>query len=139
MSEGLSTNIPTKLMHPSDRHFTPAKRVTVFSVRSESEMNAILESHLRSKDEILTHSQGNLETIGVLFARYRSVLSLIAYRVLGNDEDAEQAVQNCLRIASDHAPRFDHEGAFRSWLARILIDEAVTILHKQRISTPRHW
>jgi RNA polymerase sigma-70 factor (ECF subfamily) len=102
-------------------------------------MNAILESHLRSKDETLSHSQGNLEALDVLFARYRSVLSLIAYRVLGNHEDAEEAVQNCLRIASDRAPRFDHEGAFRSWLARILIDEAVTILHKQRSSTPRRW
>ena len=102
-------------------------------------MNAIWESHLRSKDETLSHSQGNLEGLDVLFARYRSVLSLIAYRVLGNREDAEEAVQNCLRLASDRAPRFDHEGAFRSWLARILIDEAVTILHKQRSSTVGHW
>ena len=102
-------------------------------------MNGILESHSRRKDETLSHSQGNLEALDVLFTRYRSLLSLIAYRVLGNQEDAEEAVQNCLRVASDRAPRFDVEGAFRSWLARILIDEAVTILHKQRSSTPRHW
>ena len=102
-------------------------------------MNAVLESHLRSEDETFSHSQGNLEALDVLFARYRSVLSLIAYRVLGNHEDAEVAVQNCLQLASDRAPRLDHEGAFRSWLARILIDEAVTILHKQRSSTVGHW
>ena len=102
-------------------------------------MNAILESHLRSEDETLSHSQGNLEALDVLFAWHRSLLSLIAYRVLGNHEDAEEAVQNCLRLASDRAPRFEHEGAFRSWLARILIDEAVTILHKKRSSTGGHW
>ena len=102
-------------------------------------MNAILEFHLRSEGETSSHSPGNLEALDVLFARYRSVLSLIAYRVLGNHKDAEEAVQNCLREASDRAPRFEHEGAFRSWLARILIDEAVTILHSQRSATGRHW
>jgi hypothetical protein len=81
------------------------------------------------------NSRGSLETLDVLFSRYRRVLSLIAYRILGNHEETENAVQNCIRAASDSAPRFDHEGAFRSWLARVLIDEAVTILTKQRSST----
>jgi Sigma-70 region 2 len=81
------------------------------------------------------NSRGSLKTLDVLFSKYRCVLSLIAYRVLGNHEEAENAVENCIRVASDHAPRFDHEGAFRSWLVRVLIDEAVAILYKQRSST----
>jgi hypothetical protein len=81
------------------------------------------------------NSRGSLEALDVLFSRYRGLLSLIAYRVLGNHEEAEDAVQNCLRAASIRAPRFEHEGAFRSWLARVLIDEAVTILNKQRRAT----
>ena len=79
-------------------------------------------------------SRGSLDTLDVLFSRYRGVLFLIALRVLGDRERAEQAVWNCVRVASDRAPRFDHEGAFRCWLARILIDEAVTILYKQKSS-----
>jgi RNA polymerase sigma-70 factor (ECF subfamily) len=93
--------------------------------------NAILE--LRSMN-----SRRSLETLDVLLSRYRRVLALIAYRVLGNHEEAEDAVQNCIRVASYRAPRFDHEGAFRSWLARVLIDEAVTILNKQRSSKGEH-
>ena len=81
------------------------------------------------------NSRGSLEPLDVLFLRYRRVLSLIAYRVLGNHEEAEDAVENCIRVASDRAPQFEHEGVFRNWLARVLIDEAVTILHKQRSST----
>jgi Sigma-70 region 2 len=81
------------------------------------------------------NSRGSLEALDVLFLRYRRVLSLIAYRILGNHEEAEDAVQNCIRVASDRALQFEHEGVFRSWLARVLIDEAVTILHKQRSST----
>jgi hypothetical protein len=79
--------------------------------------------------------RGSLEALDVLFLRYRRVLSLIAYRVLGNHEEAEDAVENCIRVASDRTPQFEHEGVFRSWLARVLINEAVTILHKQRRST----
>jgi hypothetical protein len=80
------------------------------------------------------NSQESLEARDVLFSRYRSLLSLIAYRVLGNCEEADDAVRNCLRAAAGSALRFEHEGAFRCWLARVLIDEAVTILNKQRSS-----
>ena len=83
-------------------------------------------------------SRASLDTLDVLFSRYRGVLFLIALRVLGDRERAEQAVWNCIRVASDRAPRFDHEGAFRCWLARILIDEAVTILYKQEYSASEH-
>src|SRR4030081_1376240 len=102
-------------------------------------MNSMLESRSGSEVETFSHSRGNLEPLDVLFSRYRPVLYLIAYRVLVNHTEAEGAVRNCLSAAVDCAPRFDHEGAFRSWLARILIDEAVTILHKQRGSTVGHW
>jgi DNA-directed RNA polymerase specialized sigma24 family protein len=61
-----------------------------------------------------------------------NVLSLVAYRVLGNHAEAEDAAQNCLRTVSDNVPKFEHEGAFRCWLVRVLIDEAVTILAKRR-------
>lgn len=77
-------------------------------------------------------SRARLNALDVLFSRYRGVLFLIALRVLGDRERAEQAVWNCIRVASDRAPQFDREGAFRCWLARILIDEAVTILYKQK-------
>lgn len=83
-------------------------------------------------------SQGSLKTLDVLLSRYRGILFLIAYRVLCDDEEAEVAVQNCIRVASATAPQFDHEGAFRCWLARVLIDEAVIILGGQRRSTKKN-
>jgi RNA polymerase sigma-70 factor, ECF subfamily len=97
-------------------------------------MNAMLESRSTSEDDTISSSQGTLEVLDVLFLRYRPLLSLIAYRVLGNREEAEDAVRNCLRVAAHSAPRFEQEGAFRCWLAKVLIDEAVTILNKQRSS-----
>jgi DNA-directed RNA polymerase specialized sigma24 family protein len=62
------------------------------------------------------------------FKRGHRLLRSIAYRVLGDEKRAAIAIQNCWRTASRNPPRFESEDAFRSWLIRILIDEAVAIL-----------
>ena len=36
------------------------------------------------------------------------------------------------RPASRNPPRFEYEGAFRSWQVRVLIDEALVILRERR-------
>lgn len=73
----------------------------------------------------------NPEALDDRLSRYRRVLSFVAYRVLPNHEEADEAVRNCLLSASYNGPRFECEGAFRSWLVRILIDEALLILQKK--------
>jgi RNA polymerase sigma-70 factor (ECF subfamily) len=95
---------------------------------SSAGRNATPQLHSRKQDETLSNSQGSLEALDVLSSRYRHDLTLVAYRVLGNHAEAEDAVQNCLLTVSDNIPKFEHEGAFRCWLVRVLIDEAVTIL-----------
>jgi DNA-directed RNA polymerase specialized sigma24 family protein len=99
-------------------------------------MNAILESRSANEDETQSNPQKNLEGLDILFSRYRRALSVVAHRVLGSHEGAEDAVQNCLRTAADNVPRFEHEGAFRCWLVRVLIDEAVILLNKQSVAHP---
>lgn len=59
------------------------------------------------------------------FSRCCGLLYFVACRVLGTTEGAEEVVQACWLKASCNPPRFEHEGAFRSWLIRILIDEAL--------------
>jgi hypothetical protein len=104
------------------------------AVRSESaEVNSMPELRSEDEDKILSNLQGNLEALDVLFSRYRRTLLLVAYRVLGdhNQAEAEDAVQRCLQSASDNVPQFGNEGAFRSWLVRVLIDEALLILQER--------
>jgi DNA-directed RNA polymerase specialized sigma24 family protein len=61
-------------------------------------------------------------------SQYRRLLHFVAYRVLGNPDSADIAVENCLYSASRRATAFDCDGAFRSWLVRVAIDEALAIL-----------
>jgi hypothetical protein len=90
--------------------------------------DATPQLHSRQEGETLSNSQASLEPMDVLFSRYRRVLSLVAYSVLADHAEAEDAVQNCLLTVSGNVPKFEHEGAFRCWLIRVLLDEAVTIL-----------
>src|SRR5215472_11590870 len=70
------------------------------------------------------------------FSRSYRLLHLIACRVLGDEERAPLAIKNCWRSASRNPPWFEYEGAFRSWLVRVLIDEALAIL--QKLPQPPH-
>jgi hypothetical protein len=94
-------------------------------------VSSLSYSRTHNGDETLNNPQENPGGLDGRLSRYRRVLSFVAYRVLSNHEEAEDAVRNCL-LSAYNAPPFECEGAFRSWLVRILIDEALLILYKKR-------
>ena len=69
------------------------------------------------------------------FARCRRLLHFLAARILGSEDEAEDAVRNCRAAALRNRPSIESEGAFRSWLARILIDEACALLRRKQFSS----
>jgi hypothetical protein len=66
------------------------------------------------------------------FLRAYRLLDFIARRVLCDERSAKIAMDNCWQTASRNPPCFEYEGAFRSWLLRVLIDEALAILHENQ-------
>jgi DNA-directed RNA polymerase specialized sigma24 family protein len=72
------------------------------------------------------------------FSRCFRLLYFVACRVLGGDERAHDAIAACWPTASRNPPRFEYEGAFRGWLVRVLIDEALAILRNETKSTARN-
>ena len=75
------------------------------------------------------------------FCRAEGMLYFLAEQILGPDclpddglnESVVAAVDNCWRVASADPPDFDSDGAFHSWLLRILIDEALLILQARKL------
>jgi RNA polymerase sigma-70 factor, ECF subfamily len=94
-------------------------------------------SDLRSDDSVLLSRalRGDEEALNELFSRYYRFLYFLACRVLGGREEAEDAVQNCLLRAVCNLQQFNNDGAFRSWLSRILVNEAISLLRKKRGKT----
>ncbi len=70
------------------------------------------------------------------FWRSYRLLHFLARRVLCGHDGAEEAVRNCYFAASHHPPRFESEGAFRCWLLRVLIDEALLVLRQPKDVSP---
>ena len=81
-------------------------------------------------DLLLENRLDNDQDVAVFRARFwrcRRLLHFIACRVLGSPERADEAVAKCWLKASRNPPRFEYESEFRSWLLRVLINEALAI------------
>ena len=91
-----------------------------------------VEAHLDDSKLISDGLQGDRNAFEILFSRYRPILYRLAQRILRNHEESEDAVQNCSLVAFRKMESFKYEGAFRGWLARILVNEAITILRKRK-------
>jgi RNA polymerase sigma-70 factor (ECF subfamily) len=69
--------------------------------------------------------KGNSHALDILFARNHRTLYQTAFRVLGNPEDAEEALQEGLLSAYRNLPRFERRSQFSTWLTRIVINAAL--------------
>ncbi|PYV06649.1 MAG: RNA polymerase subunit sigma-24 [Acidobacteria bacterium] len=101
-----------------------------------------MEDTLRStdNDEILRDEQGlirlglkgNQAALEALFARHSGALYQSALKLLGNPEDAEDALQEGMLSAFKNLRRFEGRSKFSSWLTRIVINAALMRLRSQR-------
>ena len=85
--------------------------------------------------------EGIENTFDLQFSRCRELLYFIACRILNDPDQAEAAVKNCFFTALQNPTGFENEGDFRSWLLRILIDEASLLVNKNsstQTSTETH-
>jgi len=90
------------------------------------------ENHLKEHSNFVKGEEEPSAIFARRFLRSYRLLNFIACRLLGNEERVPIAVQNCWRTASRNPPHFEYEGAFRSWLVRVLIDETLAILHESQ-------
>src|SRR5258708_3178978 len=63
--------------------------------------------------------------VEALFRRYQRPLFQTGLRVLGNTEDAEDALQDGLLSAYRNLKRFEGRSQFSTWLTRIVINAAL--------------
>jgi len=72
-------------------------------------------------------SAGDTSALDDLFRRYRLVTYRVAYRLLGREADALDAVQDGFVKALRHLPRFRGNSSFKTWLLRIISNSALDI------------
>ncbi|HEX9943955.1 MAG TPA: sigma-70 family RNA polymerase sigma factor [Thermoanaerobaculia bacterium] len=83
---------------------------------------------------------GDTEAFRVLVERYSAKLFRLAYRIVGDEPSAEDAVQETFLRAYRSLARFDARSQFGTWLHRIAVNTAVEILRKhQRQRSRQEW
>ena len=80
----------------------------------------------QSEEQLIDRGlKGDARSLDALFARNTRALYQTAFRVLGNPEDAEEALQEGLMSAYRNLPRFERRSQFSTWLTRIVINAAL--------------
>jgi RNA polymerase sigma-70 factor (ECF subfamily) len=89
---------------------------------------------IKDPDERLVNEaiRGSSGAFGILFERHERQVFRVAYRVLRNREDAEDAAQQAFQRALVHLKTFQGHSRFSTWLMRIAINEALMLLRKRR-------
>jgi RNA polymerase sigma-70 factor, ECF subfamily len=85
-------------------------------------------------DLTLVHAtkQGSVAAFDKIVRRYDRKLLRIAESVTHNREDAEDAVQEAFFKAYQKLDQFQENAKFSTWMTRIVLNEALTKLRKQR-------
>lgn len=91
-----------------------------------------LES-LHDDERLIRKAQaGDPAALDLIFARHTGPLYQTALRLLGNVQDAEDALQDGLLSAYRNLGRFEGRSRFSTWLTRIVINAALMRLRSQR-------
>ncbi|HYH64428.1 MAG TPA: RNA polymerase sigma factor [Urbifossiella sp.] len=75
---------------------------------------------------------GDADALDELFRRYRLVAYRVAYRLLGNEADALDAVQDAFVKALANLDRFRGRSSFKTWLLRIASNAALDMGRRRR-------
>lgn len=68
---------------------------------------------------------GDRDALEELFRRHWPIARRVALRLLGHEQDAQDAAQDCMVKALRHLDRFDGRSEFRTWLLRIVTNASL--------------
>jgi RNA polymerase sigma factor (sigma-70 family) len=76
-------------------------------------------------------ARGETGAFEALFARYHRELYNYCRAILGEPEEANDALQNTMAVAIRHLPGIERRRSLRGWLYRVAHNEAITILRRR--------
>ncbi|TDQ55526.1 RNA polymerase sigma factor SigM [Actinorugispora endophytica] len=88
---------------------------------------------LSDKELLFRHNQGDKYAFGELVKRHRSRMWAVAIRVLGDQEEASDALQDAFLSAFRGAHRFRGEAMVSTWLHRIVVNACHDRLRRKMV------
>jgi RNA polymerase sigma factor (sigma-70 family) len=87
---------------------------------------------LADADIIVQVIAGNKMLFTHLVDRYKAMAFTLAFRILGNREDAEETVQDAFVKVYEHLAEFRQKSKFSTWLYRIVYNTSITHSRKRK-------
>jgi len=81
-------------------------------------------------------AEGDDDAFAVLVRRHSRPLLGLACYMLGNTQDAEDAVQDAFVSAWRRLPEYRHTAEFRTWMYRITVNRCLTLRHRRSPPLP---
>ena len=75
---------------------------------------------------------GSFEAFDTLVGRHERYLYTLALRIVRNEQDAEEVVQETFLGVVEHIKEFAEQSTFRTWLVRIATNHALKVLRRRR-------
>ncbi|MGH9396073.1 MAG: sigma-70 family RNA polymerase sigma factor [Terriglobia bacterium] len=131
----LSPVVPRAKMHytsswASENALARAREV-VISGKGETYLPQ--EAVAKSESELVTEAKnGSGQAFEELVNRYEKKIYRLGVRLMGNDQDAEDVLQETFLKAFEHLKDFREDSRFYTWLVRIAVNEGLMKLRKRR-------
>jgi RNA polymerase sigma-70 factor, ECF subfamily len=87
---------------------------------------------MSDRDIIQRVLRGDVEAFAGLVDRHYARCARIAFRILGNREDAEEAIQDAYLRAFKALGDYEDRERFSAWLTRILVNQCRTVLARTK-------
>ena len=79
-------------------------------------------------------SAGNVRLLEGIYVDLKPRFLGLAYSILRNREDAEDALQDAFVAAYRHLPEFEGRSAITTWFTRIIVNASLMLLRKRKSS-----
>ncbi|MGI6706360.1 MAG: RNA polymerase sigma factor [Clostridia bacterium] len=89
---------------------------------------------MMQQDDLLVHKalKGDIEAFEELISAYEHRIYNIAYRMMGNPEDAMDVVQEALLKIYRSLKKFKNQSSFSTWIYRIVMNTCLDELRKKK-------
>jgi RNA polymerase sigma-70 factor (ECF subfamily) len=81
---------------------------------------------------------GNRDAYRVLMDRHFCSVTRVAFRITGNEADAEEAAQEAFLRAYNKLPSFRQDSTFSTWIMRITMNTAINLVERRKRDLSYH-
>ena len=86
--------------------------------------------HDIAEDVLIQAAQGDLQAFETVYKTTSSFVYNVAYRVIGNKEDAQEVTQEVFLTIHHKLKDFRFESSFKTWVYRITVNQAINMSKK---------